>query len=357
MKVWIVMEELDSSVPLPETAQNNEADLGGVKRIGIAYNLKKDTVGDTADSQAEYDSIDTIKAIKQALERAGYTTELLEADEQFPERVKQAKVDMVFNIAEGLRGRGREAQVPALLSMLNIPYTGSDETTLCIALDKALTKRILTTYHVPTPHYSVVGRNGTVKADNLTFPVIVKPNAEGSSKGISDVSIVENSKALHALCRENIRLYKQDMLLEEYVKGREFTVGLLGNGDNVRVFSPMEIIYKRPTQGNYCVYSYNVKLHYKEEVDYMCPAKLDSAIESEIRDVAKRVFIALGCRDLARVDFRLSESGKPYFIEINPLPGLTPSYSDYPELAQLCGVGYDELIVSILREAIKRYGK
>lgn len=357
MKVWIVMEELDSSVPLPETAAHETAGSGEVKRIGIAYNLKKDAVGGTADSQAEYDSIDTINAIKNVIERAGYTTALLEADERFPERLKEAKVDMVFNIAEGLRGRGREAHIPALLSMLNIPYTGSDETTLCIALDKALTKRLLMTYHVPTPHYCVVGSRGTVKSDNLTFPVIVKPNAEGSSKGISDVSIVENSKALHTLCRENIRLYKQDMLIEEYISGREFTVGLLGNGENVRVFAPMEIIYRKSTQGKYCVYSYNVKQRYKEYIDYKCPAMLDSAVQNEICEAAKRAFVALGCKDFARADFRLSESGKPYFIEINPLPGLAPGYSDYPMLAGFCGMDYDELVISILNEAIKRYSK
>lgn len=341
------MEDQDFEVPPPHRPT----------LVGVVYNLKKGIVqADVPDSEAEYDNIDTVHAIQKALEESGFRTELFEAGPGLTDKLLQTRVDIVFNIAEGFVGRGREAQIPALLNILNIPFTGSDETTLCLALDKAITKRILSSYHILTPKYTIYSKNRRISPGSLKFPVIIKPNAEGSSKGISDVSIAENQDQLIQQITRSIDMYQEDMMAEEYIEGREFTVGILGNGDETHVFPPMEIIYQRETQGSFHVYSYTVKQNYKEYVSYSCPADLAPAVEKEMIRKAKRVYEILSCRDFARIDFRLSPDGKIYFIEVNPLPGLAPNYSDYPMLAEFCGVDYRTLIVRILKAAADRCG-
>jgi len=239
---------------------------------------------------------------------------------------------------------------------MGILFTGSDETTLCVALDKALCKRVLSTHRVRTPRSMVITPGMAVRTAGLKFPVIVKPNAEGSSKGISEISVAKTPKELRARVSEAVALYNQPMLAEEYIAGREFTVGILGNGEEPRVFRPMEIVYRAPTQGDYHVYSYGVKQNYKRYIDYRCPADIDEKTETEMADTARRIYDALGCRDFSRIDFRLSPEGKLYFIEINPLPGLAPGYSDYPMLAEFNGVSYDELVLGVLRAGAKRLG-
>ena len=337
--------------------QSEEVPLGPIQ-VGVVYNLKHAEKSRSAapDDQAEYDSMDTVLAIEQALQRQGCRTVLLEADEELPERLRKHRPDFVFNIAEGRGGRAREAQVPALLSLFDIPYTGSDETTLCIALDKALTKRLLATYRIPTPRYRVYEPGVRIRTAGLRFPVIIKPNAEGSSKGIADVCIAEHAGALKSLVEQHLLLYGGSVLAEEYIHGREFTVGLLGNGERVSVFPPMEILYHDSPIAGYHVYNYTVKQEYTKYVSYCCPAELSPKLEREITDLSKKIFLALGCRDFARVDFRLDESGKLYFIEINPLPGLAPHYSDYPMLAEFCGVEYDDLVGRVLRAGAARSG-
>ncbi len=327
-------------------------------QVGVVYNLKHAEQSHSAapDDQAEYDSMDTVLAIERALQRQGCRTVLLEADEELPEKLRRHRPDLVFNIAEGRGGRAREAQVPALLSLFDIPYTGSDETTLCIALDKAMTKRLLATYRIPTPRYRVYEPAMRIRTSGLRFPVIVKPNAEGSSKGIADVCIAENAAELKSLVEQNLTLYGGSVLAEEYIHGREFTVGLLGNGESVCVFPPMEILYHDSPIPGYHVYNYTVKQQYTKYVSYSCPAELSPKLEREIVRLSKKIFLALGCRDFARVDFRLDEAGKLYFIEINPLPGLAPHYSDYPMLAEFCGVEYDDLVGSVLRAGAARSG-
>ena len=341
------MEQLDSEVPLAPP----------IHTVAVLYNLKKGIAAKAPDAEAEYDKIDTVHAIRDALESGGLSVTLLEADEGLPGLISHERPDIAFNIAEGLSGRGREGQVPSLLSMLGIPFTGSDATTLCIALDKALTKRVLWTHRVRTPHYEVVEPGKTRLTKALSFPVIVKPNCEGSSKGIGAVSIAEDRKALSEILRRNHELYEGEMLVEEYVEGREFTVGILGNFASARVFPPMEIVFRQPTEGAHTVYSYPVKQDYTRYVRYECPANLTEEQTREITDMARRAFNALNCRDFARVDFRMGADGKMYFIEINPLPGLAPGYSDYPMLAQFSGVGYRELVRGVLDAAAKRLGR
>lgn len=343
---WLQMENQSEDVPL------------GQIKIGVTYNLKhaETTVGNAPDEQAEYDSMDTVLAIESAIRKFGHKTVLLEADETLPQKLLQERPDLVFNIAEGRGGRAREAQVPALLNLFTIPFTGSDETTLCLSLDKALTKRVLSTYQIPTPRYRLFSPGEPIRTSGLSFPVIVKPNAEGSSKGIADVCIAKTSAELKSLVQQNFALYGGAVLAEEFISGREFTVGLVGNDDTLRVFPPMEIVYhKSPIEG-YNVYNYTVKQEYQSYVTYRCPAEISEAMEQELIRLSKKIFLALNCRDFARIDFRADESGKLYFIEINPLPGLAPHYSDYPMLAEFCGVSHEDLVGEVLKAGASRAG-
>lgn len=323
--------------------------------VGLAYNLKKGIVSDAEDIEAEFDSYSTIEALAEVFKTAGLKVELLEADAGFTEKLKKVKPDIVFNIAEGSYGRGREAHVPAILNFLGIPFSGSDETTLCLALDKAMAKRYLSTFGVATPAYQLVKEPDFKPDPSFKYPLIVKPNSEGSSKGISDLAVVDSDEQLCSLIARNFRLYSQPMLIEEFVDGREFTVGILGNGNDIKVFEPMEICYLREERENR-VYSYTVKKNYKKYVEYSCPPLLDAAATAKMKEIALEIYKALDCRDFSRIDFRLSRSGIVYFIEINPLPGLAPGYSDYPMLAEFCGTDYRTLVLSVLNSALRRYG-
>ncbi|MBN1778018.1 MAG: ATP-grasp domain-containing protein [Clostridiales bacterium] len=326
------------------------------KVVGIIFNCKRGTNQALPDAEAEYDSMDTVYAIRDVFADAGLQTVLLECDETLPQALQNTHIDIAFNIAEGRSGRGREAEAPALLNLLGIPFTGSDETALCIALDKALCKKLLSAYHIRTPRFRVISSDKDVRLGGLRVPVIVKPNAEGSSKGIPDACVASSEAEFKELVRRELRLYGGPVLAEEYIPGREFTVGLLGNGETLRVFPPMEIVFRGNTNGDYQVYSYGVKQAYTKYVRYECPARLDSKTEEKMIRTARRVYRALGCCDFARVDFRLTEDGTLYFIEINPLPGLAPGYSDYPMLAEFAGVSYRELVLSVLRAGMRRYG-
>lgn len=341
------MEEKNDDVPLPPAQIV----------VGIIFNCKRKADSqDIPDLEAEYDSMDTVHAIRDVFASAGIQTMLLECDDTLPQKLKDTHIDIAFNIAEGKSGRGREAEAPAILNLLGIPFTGSDETTLCIALDKALCKKLLSAYRILTPRSRIFSSGQNIRLGNLHAPVIVKPNAEGSSKGIPDACVAADEAELKALVQRELQLYGGPVLVEEYIHGREFTVGLLGNGSDLRVFPPMEIVFRQNTSGDYQIYSYGVKQAYTKYVSYECPAKLDPAIETKMTRTARRIYQALGCRDFARVDFRLTAEGKLYFIEINPLPGLAPGYSDYPMLAEFAGVPYRELVLSVLRAGSSRYG-
>jgi len=330
-----------------------------MRKVGITFNLKKNISSDLPDAEAEFDDMDTIRALQDALEAAGFSVSLYEAAEDLPVRLFQNKPDIVLNIAEGMNGRGREAQVPAILNFLAIPFTGSDETTMAVAMDKALTKRLAASHGISTPKYMVVKSGATIPDEDslreagLCWPVIVKPNTEGSSKGITDLSIVHDGAALRRILSEKIKAYKEDMLVEEYIQGREFTAGILGNGARLRVFPPMEIIFN---DKSHTLYSREVKKNFRRYVSYKCPPDIGAATVKEIEETAKAVFSFLECRDFARVDFRLSAEGRLFFIEINPLPGLAPGYSDFPMIAEFCGMDYTALIRNIMDTASARYG-
>ncbi len=344
------MEMFEKEEPLPKRKSGRKTTL----TCGLIYNLKKGIKSEVEDIEAEYDSIETVNAIKKVLEDSGCNVLPMEADSSIFNILTNSKPDIVFNIAEGMNGRGREAQIPTILRYYGIPFTGSDETTLCIALDKALTKRILSTYKIRTPKYQLVSEESFSLDRRLDFPLIVKPNAEGSSKGISSASVVHDMSTLKEIISRSIRLYAQPVLIEEFVGGREFTVALCGNGKDVRVFAPMEIIYKKNNGRN--IYSYEVKKNYKQHVDYVCPAELDAKTYNEIISCSKKIHNVLQCKDFSRIDFRLSESGQVHFLEINPLPGLAPGYSDFPMITGFNGLDYSQTVLMVLNSALKRHG-
>src|SRR5262249_15504655 len=321
-------------------------------RIGFAFNMKRVDSKSGNDSEAEYDTPETIEAIRLAIESFGHTVLPLEANTEFPRILAEEKPDLVFNIAEGVVGRNREAVVPALCELLGIPYTGSDSATLAIALDKALTKKVLRQHGVGTPEFQVMQSGKERLSPTLRFPLIVKPNQEGTSKGISGSSVVDDEAALRAAVREILERYRQPALIEEYIPGREFTVGLLGDR-RPRVLPPMEILFKDTTHPR-PVYDYAIKQDWQKHVEYACPARLSVGEARAIERAARETFVALDCRDVARVDLRMNPQGAVYVLEVNPLPGLTPDYSDLVLIAKAAGLDYRTLIGEILAGGLKR---
>jgi D-alanine--D-alanine ligase len=319
-------------------------------KIGFAFNMKRlDTTSN--DSEAEYDSPRTIESIAKAIEGYGHQVVLLEATGDFPRALMTSGVDLVFNIAEGIRGRNREAQVPSLCELLGIPYTASDPATLSLCLDKGLCKRVLREQGIDTPVFQVLV-SGREKLRGFRYPVIVKPNAEGTSKGITKNSVVDDEAGVRAAARELIDRYDQPALVEEYIIGREFTVGLLGE-KRPRVLPAMEVIFLYPADRP--VYDYECKQHWEEHVRYDCPAKLTKEEERAIERASRATFMALGCRDVARIDLRLAADGRVWVIEVNPLPGLTPDYSDLCLIANGAKIEYRTLIGEILSGGLKRW--
>jgi len=328
----------------------------GPLRVGFAYNVKriKPTADAQEDSEAEYDSPSTLQAIREAIASWGHEVIDIEANQELPTVLAVTPLDLVFNIAEGFKGRNREAQVPSLLELLDIPYTGSDPATLSLALDKALAKKIVRQHGIHTPNFQIftTGKE-RMNRDFTEYPLMVKPVAEGSSKGVVSKSVVQNEAELRDVVREMVSKYQQPALVEEYIRGREFTVGLLGER-RPRVLPPMEIVFVDTEEEN-PVYSFQHKLDWNDRIRYDVPAKLEPSQTEKLRTAARGAFMALGCRDVARIDFRMDSRGRFYFLECNPLPGLTPGWSDLVLIAQGAGMDYRTLIGEILSGAIRRY--
>jgi D-alanine-D-alanine ligase len=324
-------------------------------KVGFSFNVKRvtpDLSGDQ-DDEAEYDSPKTLQAIREAIASYGHEVIDLEATQDLPLVLASTPVDVVFNIAEGFKGRSRESQVPSLLELLDIPYTGSDPSALSVSLDKALAKRILRTHGILTPDYVVLNTGKERLPRELQFPLLVKPVAEGTSKGITRKSIVRDEGELREVARELIGKYRQPALVEGYVSGREFTVGLLGER-RPRVLPPMEIVFLNkddPTP----IYSFEMKQDWNDQIRYEVPAHLSPRELDRLERAARETFGALGCRDVARLDFRMDAEGRVFFIECNPLPGLAPGWSDLVLIAQAAGIDYRSLIGEILSFAIRRY--
>jgi D-alanine-D-alanine ligase len=325
-------------------------------RIGLAYDLKSAVPLDEAapeDALEEYDSSETVDIISAALAAAGHTVVMLGGGEEFLDNIRCEPVDIVFNIAEG-RGnsRSRESQVPAVLEMLGIPYTGSDSHCLTVCLDKPLAKKLVVNEGVATPHWRLVnGEEELGKVSWEQFPAIVKPAYEGSSKGIRSSSVVENRKQMTREVSRLINDYRQPVMVEEFISGDEVTVGIIGNAPP-RLVGMMRIV-PRKREGHF-IYSLEVKRDYLNLVDYECPPQLADEVKERIALASLKVFKVLGCRDFARLDFRVSLDGVPYFLEINPLPGLG-SYSDLVIMAQKLGWTHQGLIQAVFEAALKRY--
>jgi D-alanine-D-alanine ligase len=328
----------------------------GPLKVGFAYNVKRilPTADALEDSEAEYDSPETLQAIREAIASWGHEVVDLEATPELPSVLVSTPLDLVFNIAEGLKGRNRESQVPALLELLDVPYSGSDPATLSIALDKGLAKKIVRQHGIQTPNFQLMttGKERLLK-DFSRFPLIVKPVAEGSSKGVVSKSVCHSESELREVVREILEKYQQPALVEDYIAGREFTVGLLGE-KRPKVLPPMEVVFLDKSEKT-PVYSFQHKLEWNDRIRYDVPAKLDPSQLERLKSASRAAFMALGCRDVARMDFRMDEKGRIFFLECNPLPGLTPGWSDLVLIAQGSGIDYRSLIGEILSGAIRRY--
>jgi D-alanine-D-alanine ligase len=304
-----------------------------------------------------------VRAVERAL-AARHQVTLVDADLDAFETLRRlrGRVDLVFNVAEGLHGASREGQIPALLDLLQIPYTGSDPLTLGLCLDKRRTKEILSYNNVPTPRFWTVATLDEIPR-RLSYPLMIKPTLEGSSKGITDRSLVHNGVELRRQVAWTLENYRQPALIEEFLPGREFTVAMLGNGDTLRALPIVEINFTTLPDGVNPIYSYEAKWLWDREDDplqiFTCPADLDAPLQREIEAVCRRAFHALGCRDWCRIDVRLDTNGHPQIIELNPLPGILPlpeQNSCFPKAARAAGMTYDELILAVVEVASARLG-
>jgi D-alanine-D-alanine ligase len=336
-------------------------------KIGIAFDLKEPApaaAGLPDDWQEEFDSPVTIAAIAAALRARGHDVVELGDGRALVEKLLADPPELVFNIAEGHGvGRSREARVPAVCELLGVPYTGSDPLTLAAALDKDVARRLVASVDVQVPQGYVVpppqncpeptppaGTAVFMAKIDTPFPAIVKPAWEGSSKGIRGKCVVRDERELGAAIDELERDYRQPLLVEEFIDGDELTVGVIGN-DPPRVLGIMRVLPVRSDQP--FVYSLEVKRDFRNQVRYECPAQLKGWDGPAVQQAAIEAYQSLGCRDVARIDFRLRD-GVPYFIEANPLPGLNPESSDLVILAQLIGLSHDALIGMILDAALTR---
>lgn len=322
--------------------------------IGLTYDLKDDyrALGMSEDQIAEFDSSETIEAIEGALARLGFSTcRIGNIFSLVRELASGSRWDMVFNICEGLYGIGREAQVPALLDAYRIPCTFSDPCVLSLTLHKAMAKRAVRDMGVATPEFFLVERLQDISRIRMDYPLFVKPFSEGTSKGVTARSVIRSRTELEHMCAELLEAYHQPVLVERFLSGREFTVGILGTGERAQAVGIIEV--KLREQAEQGVYSYENKDRCEELVSYIRP---DDAEAELAVATALRAWQGLGCFDAGRVDLRSNEHGVPEFIEVNPLAGLHPTHSDLPIICTAEGIAYDELIRRIMASALERCG-
>lgn len=319
--------------------------------IGLTYDLRSDYLkqGYTMEETAEFDKESTIEGIEQAIQHAGHHTERIgNAQSLMKALLDGQRWDMVFNIAEGLYGDGRESLVPALLDAYKIPYVFSGPTTLGISLNKAFAKQRVKESGVNTPAFFVVSTIRDVEKINLTYPLFAKPISEGTGKGIDKRSLIQTEQELKSVCANLLSDFDQPVLVEEFLPGREFTVGVFGSGEKAYVPGAMEIIYTKKEEN---IYSYENKENFEDVIEYVT---VKGEMLEECKAIALQAWRALHCLDGGRVDVKIDRFGKVSFIEVNPLAGLNPVISDLPILCRLNGIEYQEIIDSILNSAIKR---
>lgn len=320
--------------------------------VGITYDLRRDylAAGFSEEETAEFDRVDTIDALEEALSALGYAVRRIGNIKALVECLARGeRWDMVFNIAEGLYGFSREAQIPALLEAYGIPCTFSDSLALALTLHKGMTQTIVRSRGIPTADFFVVQTLVDLPQIKLPFPLFAKPVAEGTGKGVSDVSKIVSETALENVCRQLLEKYHQPVLVETYLPGREFTVGIVGMGNKARALGTIEILLKEQAEKH--AYSYVNKERYAELVEYRLVDDT-AAIQAEV--TALNAWRALGCRDAGRIDLRADAAGKPRFLEVNPLAGLHPRHSDLPIICALKGISYRQLIGFIMEAAWQR---
>jgi len=352
----------------PSTGRDNPSRITEASAEAAAA----DVASSADDLYAEWDSAPTIEAIASALATYGEVVRL-EASPDFPERLRAARPDIVFNIAEGLHGVNRESHVPAICEFIGVPYSGSDPLTLSLCLDKSRAKEVLSYHRVPTAPFLLV--DSPKDLDHLLagalplsppseiVPLFVKPVHEGSSKGITERNFVKSADELEAQVLFLLEKYQQPVLVEEFLPGAEFTCGVLGNGSEARVLPIVGMNFGALPHGAVPIYGFEAKWiwdrHDQPLEIFACPAPLNDTMRVAIERVVLRAYRVLGCRDWARVDVRLDADGVPNIVEVNPLPGILPDPADnscLPKAARAAGLSYDELIQSCLLQSAERYG-
>lgn len=319
-------------------------------RIGFTYDLRDDYLreGYSAEETAEFDAIETIDAIDAALVSLGHTVDRIGGVKNLTTRlVAGDRWDLVFNYAEGMFGFAREAQVPSLLDAFQIPYTLSDGLVFALTLHKGMTKHVVRSLGIPTPDFAVVSSPAEAATVRLPYPLFAKPVAFGSSVGVSAASHVADASSLEATCRDLIAKYRQPALVETFLPGREFTVGIAGTGARARVIGVLEVTLTGNAEAHGYSYANKKQINARYQI-------ADDEPASAAADIALRAFKGLGCRDLARVDCRCDRDGRPQFLEVNPLPGLHPVLGDLVILANFVGVSYTKLIESVIESALQR---
>jgi D-alanine-D-alanine ligase len=324
-------------------------------RIGMTYDLRSEylSIGYGEQETAEFDREDTIEALEKTLSGLGHRTERIGHARSLIEKLAAGRRwDLVFNIAEGIEGFGREAQVPAILDVYGIPYTFSDPLVMALTLHKGMTKHVLRDAGVATADFVVVDESGDTDKVAFSPPYFIKPVAEGTGKGVTAESIVHQRKHLAAACRDLMAAFRQPVLVEPFLPGREFTIGIVGTGHAARVLGTMEVHLQDKAEAG--VYSYTNKAHYEELVVYR---RVDADADPVVRQaeaVVLQAWRVLGCRDAGRADVRCDAQGDPQFMEVNPLAGLHPEHSDLPILCTKLGVTYAQLIDWIVQSAQER---
>lgn len=323
--------------------------------IGFVYDSRAEylAAGFTEEQVAEFDTEDTISLIEAALVRLGYTVDRVGNGRGLARRLADgARWDLVFSIAEGVSGRSREAQVPAVCEMFDQPYVFSDPLTMAATLDKSVAKRIVRDAGIATAPFVVMETGREDLGSWRHYPAFIKPLAEGTGKGCERASLVEDQKSLRNAARSLVARFHQPALVEAYLPGREFTVGIVGNGQDAHVIGVMEVSVNKNAEGG--IYSFNNKEFCETTVTYSRPVDAEAVRAGEVALAAYR---ALGCRDSGRVDLKSDWKHEPVFMEINPLAGLHPTHSDLPILAEQNGIGFDSLLSMILTAAHARYDR
>jgi len=321
--------------------------------FGLTYDLRDDYLaeGFGEEETAEFDRADTIEAIEDALRSLGFETDRIGNVKSLTQRLTAwERWDIVFNIAEGLNGFGREAQVPALLEAYDIPYTFSDPLVLALTLHKGMTKHVVRNLGIPTPDFFVVKTEADVAKIDLPFPLFAKPVAEGTGKGITAASRIVDREQLTSVSMELLAKCRQPVLIETYLPGREFTVGIVGTGDEAVALGVMEVVLRASAEAG--VYSYKNKAEWEQHVEYHL---VNGDVAERTKEVALAAWKGLGCRDGGRIDLRLDADGIPNFMEVNPLAGLNPDHSDLCFIAYKIGMTYRGLIEAIVTSALSRY--